>query len=254
MEKQKKKRIAAIAGLAAVLALVGAVCWFVGKPLVEFVSEPEKFRAWVDASGVWGRLAFIGMMAFQIVIAFIPGEPLEIGAGYAFGAVEGTVLCLLGALVGSVAVFLFVKKFGMRFVTLFISEEKIHSMKFLQNEKRLNLISYILFLIPGTPKDVMTYIVGLTPMKLPFWIFITLTARIPSVVTSTIGGDALGTQNYQFAILVFIATAVLSGLGLLVYGMIARGRGKKAEGEQPEAEQEEKAAVRLCGHSENPVA
>ena len=89
---------------------------------------------------------------------------------------RGTGLCLLGALLGSVTVFLFVKKFGMRFVALFVSEEKIRSLKFLQNEKRLNLIAYILFLIPGTPKDVMTYIVGLTPMKLSFWIFITLTA------------------------------------------------------------------------------
>ena len=179
MKRDKKKRIAAVASLAVFLIFTGAICWFVGKPMVEFVSEPEKFRAWVDASGAWGRLAFIGMMAFQIVVAFIPGEPLEIGAGYAFGAVEGTGLCLLGALLGSVTVFLFVKKFGMRFVALFVSEEKIRSLKFLQNEKRLNLIAYILFLIPGTPKDVMTYIVGLTPMKLSFWIFITLTARIP---------------------------------------------------------------------------
>ena len=122
------------------------------------------------------------------------------------------IFCLLGALLGSVTVFLFVKKFGMRFVALFVSEEKIRSLKFLQNEKRLNLIAYILFLIPGTPKDVMTYIVGLTPMKLSFWIFITLTARIPSVITSTIGGDALGTQNYLFAVIVFAATAVLSCL------------------------------------------
>ena len=239
MKRDKKKRIAAVASLAVFLIFTGAICWFVGKPMVEFVSEPEKFRAWVDASGAWGRLAFIGMMAFQIVVAFIPGEPLEIGAGYAFGAVEGTGLCLLGALLGSVTVFLF--------------EEKIRSLKFLQNEKRLNLIAYILFLIPGTPKDVMTYIVGLTPMKLSFWIFITLTARIPSVITSTIGGDALGTQNYLFAVIVFAATAVLSGLGILLYRCYMKKREERDRREKAEKIPQAKR-ISLCRQTENPVA
>lgn len=248
MKAKRKKRIAALAGLAVVLAFVGAVCWFVGKPMIEFVSEPEKFRAWVNESGPWGRIAFVGMMAFQIIIAFIPGEPLEIGAGYAFGAVEGAGLCLLGALIGGVTVFLLVKKFGARFVALFVSEEKLRSLKFLQDEKRLNLIAYVLFLIPGTPKDVMTYIVGLTPMRLPFWIFLTLTARIPSVITSTIGGDALGTQNYPFAVAVFLATAAISGLGLLAYRAIARRREKGGTASQLPPQQES------CDGREHPAA
>ena len=130
---QKQKKIAAACTLAVFILLSAAVCWFVGRPMIQFVSQPEDFRAWVDTHGVWGRLAFLGMMVFQIIIAVVPGEPLEIGAGYAFGVVEGTLLCLLGTLVGSVIIFLFVKKFGMRFVTLFVSEEKIHSLKFLQN-------------------------------------------------------------------------------------------------------------------------
>ncbi len=229
MENQKKRRLAAAVSVLVLLAFTGALCWFVGRPMVKFVSEPEKFRAWVNESGAWGRLAFIGMMAFQIIVAVIPGEPLEIGAGYAFGAVEGTCLCLLGALAGGAAVFLFVRKFGMRFAALFISEEKIASLKFLQNEKRLNLISYVLFLIPGTPKDVMTYMAGLTPMKLPFWIFLTLTARIPSVVTSTVGGDALGTRNYTAAVWIFAAAAALSGAGLLLYRRISRRKEEKPE-------------------------
>ena len=49
MKRDKKKRIAAVASLAVFLIFTGAICWFVGKPMVEFVSEPEKFRAWVDA-------------------------------------------------------------------------------------------------------------------------------------------------------------------------------------------------------------
>lgn len=225
--EQRKKRAVALTGLGLFVVFTVVICWFVGRPMIQFVSQPDQFREWVDTHGVWGRLAFLGMMVFQVIIAIVPGEPLEIGAGYAFGVIEGTVLCLLGTLIGGVVIFLFVKKFGMRFVTLFVSEEKIHSLKFLQNTRRLHLVAFILFFIPGTPKDVLTYIVGLTPMKLPAWILITSVARIPSVVSSTIGGNALGTQEYQFAVIVFVATAVISGLGVLAYQKITKHHAEK---------------------------
>ena len=249
MEKkeQRRKRTVALAGLGLVIVFMIVVFWFVGKPMLQFVSEPEQFREWVDSSGVWGRLAFIGMVMFQVFVAIIPGEPLEIGAGYAFGAVEGTLLCILATTLSSMAIFLIVKRYGMKFVTLFVTEEKIHSLKFLQNTHRLNLIAFLLFFIPGTPKDVLTYIVGLTPMRLRTWVLIATVARIPSVITSTIGGDALGTQNYLFAVIVFVVTALISGVGVLAYRKITQHHQKK--------EQERESAQKLTkGSTEKPVA
>ena len=227
-KNNKHKKIIGAMAIAVFLILSAAVCWFVGRPLLAFVSEPGEFQAWVDAHGIWGRLAFIGMMALQIIIAVIPGEPLEIGAGYAFGTWEGTILCLVGAIVGSVIVFLFVRYFGIKIVEVFFSVEKIRSLKFLQNTKRLNLLVAILFFIPGTPKDLLSYFIGLTKMKLSTWILITGLARIPSVITSTIGGEALGMQNYQFAIAVFAATLIISGAGLLIYRKICQKEEGKA--------------------------
>ena len=127
LTEKQKKRIAVACVLLFVLASV-AVCWFVGRPLLQFVSEPERFREWVDEKGVLGRLAFVGMMVLQIFIAVIPGEPLEIGAGYAFGTLEGMLLCLLGAVIGSALVFGFVRRFGLRAVELFFPREKIFSL------------------------------------------------------------------------------------------------------------------------------
>lgn len=216
------KKVIGVVSLGVLVVLTGVLFWFVGQPLMQYISQPDGFRVWVDAHGILGRLAFVGLMALQVVVAIIPGEPLEIFAGYAFGAVEGTILCMVGALVGSIAVFALVRTFGVKIVEAFFSMEKIHSMKFLQNSRRLNLLTFIVYLIPGTPKDLLAYVVGLTPMKLSTWILITATARIPSVITSTIGGDALGTQNYTFAIWVFAATLVISGVGLLVYRRMAR--------------------------------
>ena len=92
----RQKKIWGIAAIIALVVFTGLLCWFVGRPMIRFVSEPDEFREWVDSHGIWGRVAFIGMVIFQIIVAIIPGEPLEIGAGYAFGALEGTILCTGG--------------------------------------------------------------------------------------------------------------------------------------------------------------
>lgn len=194
----------------------------VGKPMIAFVSELPQYREWVDDNGLISRLVFVGMMTLQIIVAFIPGEPLEIAAGYAFGFWEGSLLCLIGAVLGSAIVFLFVRHIGMRAVEVFVSKEKIQSLKFLKNTKKLNNIVFVLFLIPGTPKDIMTYFMGMTKMKFSTWLLITGIARIPSVITSTMCGDALGIENYTVAIWVFGVTAVISLMGLLFYKKISR--------------------------------
>ena len=218
-----KKKIYLFAIIVA-LIFIGAVGYLVGKPMVEFVREPERFRAWVDSSGFVSRVIFVGMVVFQLIIALIPGEPLEMGAGYAFGAVEGTILCIIGCVIGSALVFLFVRRFGVKLVEVFFPREKIRSLRFLQDSRRLNLLTFIVFFIPGTPKDLLSYFIGLTDMKLGTWLFITAVARIPSIVTSTVTGDALGLKDYQFALIAFGVTLALSLLGILVYRRLSARR------------------------------
>lgn len=221
MEEERKNRIrrqvVSIASFALLIAFFVLIFIFVGKPMLEFVSEPEKFREWVDARGPLGRLAFLGMTVLQIVVAIIPGEPLEIGAGYAFGIAEGTALCLLGILIGSTAIWCFSHFLGQKAVEAFYPQEKLEEFSFLKNTERLNLLTFILFFIPGTPKDVLTYFIGLTPMKLPTFLLIAGVARLPSVITSVIGGSMLGEQKLTVAVIVFAVTGVISLLGILFY-------------------------------------
>ena len=230
----KKSKYMALACVGLFLAFCGLVFCLAGKPILEFVADPPLFRAWVKANGIWSRLAFVGMMALQIFVAFIPGEPLEIGAGYAFGPWEGTLLCLVGAVIGTVLVFFFVRRFGVKIVETFFPREKIQSLSFLNNTKKLNFWVFLVFFIPGTPKDLLCYVVALTKIKLSSWVMITFTARVPSVITSTIGGDALGLQDYGLAIWIFAITLAISGLGLLAYQRICRSKGQK----EAEASQE----------------
>lgn len=218
----RRRKILALAALAAFAGAMALGFVYAGEPMIAFVKQPDLFRQWVCDRGFLGKLAFVGMMAFQIVVAIIPGEPLEIVAGYAFGAWQGCLLCLLGALLGGTAVFLFVRRWGVKVIEVFFPAEKIRGLKVFQDPKKLNLIAFLLFLIPGTPKDVLTYAIGLTPMKLSVWLLVTSVARFPSVISSTLGGDALGERKYAVAIWVFAATLALSALGVFIYKRMNR--------------------------------
>lgn len=220
----KRRKIASVVSLCVLLAFFAGVTILLWKPLMDTFSQPERFRDWIQSQGILGRLIFIGMMTLQVVFAILPGEPMEIGAGYAFGHIEGTLLCLAGAAIGSSIVFLFTRRFGIKIVEAFISREKINSLKFLKKSRNLSLLVFIVFFIPGTPKDLITYFIGLTPMKMGTFLLLSSVARIPSVITSTITGNALGTQNYVFAIIVFGVTGIVSLIGILVYNKISKNK------------------------------
>lgn len=232
MTDKQKKTLYSVAIVVFILFTL-SIAWFVGRPLIRFVRQPEQFREWVQSHGLLGQAAFLGMTILQIVVAIIPGEPLELGAGYAFGFWRGTLLCELGILLGGLLVFLFVRRFGVKAVEVFFPREKIDHLRFLHNEKRLEFWVFILFFIPGTPKDIMTYIVPLTPMKLSTFLLLSTVARLPSVVTSTLGGNALGTGKWLTAVIVFGATALASAIGVAVYLRICLRSERRRQEQQP---------------------
>lgn len=211
------------------LIFCGAVGWFVGKPLIALADNPEQFREWVDSYGAWGKVIFVGMVALQVVVAMIPGEPLELMGGYAFGALEGTILTLIGILIGSALVFLLVRRFGVKLVEVFFSSDKIQEMAFLQNPEKTKIIAFVLMMIPGTPKDFLSYFAGLTRLTLKQWLMIVMVARIPSVIGSTISGGAAGEANYILAAVMLILTLALSGVGVYYYRRICRQQQEEFE-------------------------
>ncbi|WP_102412396.1 VTT domain-containing protein [Beduinella massiliensis] len=209
------------------LLLAGAACLAVlalalSEPLMNLVKDPQTFRDWVSDKGIWGQLACVGLMFLQVAIAVLPGEPLEIAAGYAFGAWQGMALCLIGALLGCLVVVPLTRRYGTRLMRLFFKQEQIDSLGFLQNTKRLKLLVFVIFFIPGSPKDLLNYGLGLTRMRLTDVLLVTGIARIPSIITSTLGGSALGQQNYLFAAAVFLLTGLISAAGLWYYRKLSR--------------------------------
>ena len=215
-DPKKKKRITA-AMLVLVLIVSLLITFFIGRPLARTAGNPQEFRDWIQSKGIWSRFVMVGLVFFQIVISLVPGEPFELGAGYAFGAWEGMALCLLGCVLASTLIYLLVRRYGMRVVGVFFDEEKIRALPLFSNRHQLEWLIFILYLIPGVPKDLVTYAVGLTDLPLHIFLILSTLARIPSVLSSTLTGNFLGKESYRYAIIVYSITAVLTVIGIIVY-------------------------------------
>lgn len=218
----KRKRILAVVSVLVVLCLVSFLSYFLIVRFSKIAKTGEEFRDFIGSYGAFGVFVAVGIQILQVFIALIPGEFVEIGIGYAYGWLNGTLLSLLGVAIGSTMIFMLVKKFGIRLVEIFVSTDKINKLKFIESEKKLNRLTFILFFIPGTPKDLLTYFVGLTRMTLKDFLVITLFARIPSVVSSTIGGNFIGEGKYIEAVVLFVVTGLVSVAGIKIYNSLVK--------------------------------
>lgn len=216
--KQKKNIVAVILFIIATIAF-GLI---VGKPLMQFFKDPAGFQSYAQQQPIAAAFALVFIMMLQIVIAVIPGEPVQLAAGYSFGALWGTVLALAGSAVGSAVVFLLVKRYGRSLVDIFFSQEKLDEVGFLNDSKRLNTLVFILMFIPGTPKDLITYVVGLTPMKLRTWLLISIPARTPALLASTVAGSSFGSGDKLLTIVILLITGLLACLGIVYYAFLTK--------------------------------
>ena len=223
----RRRRILALVLLGGALALFAWLTVFLTRRIAAFGDDPEAFKTFVEGYGWKSRLVALGIQMLQVVVSLIPGEVVEVGLGYAFGALEGTLLCLGGVALASAPIFLLVKTWGVRMVELFVSRDKIDSLRFINSEKRLRRTVFLLYFIPGTPKDLLTWFVGLTRLKLHEFLIITMLARIPSVVSSTIGGNLIQSENYLAAVLLFVITGAVSLGGLLLYNRLTDRKNRK---------------------------
>lgn len=216
------KRIVVIA--VAVLALAATLAWLVayGGDALALFADGQRLQAWVDERGFLAPVLMVLFVVVQIVVAVVPGEPLELGAGYAFGFWEGTALCLVGSLIGTCAVIALTRSVGVRIVELFFSRERIESISWLRSSRRLELVLLVCFLIPGTPKDIMTYAAGLTSCPASRIVAITTVGRIPSIVSSTMASAFAAQGDWAATAIVVGVTVVLVVAGIGAYAAVAR--------------------------------
>ena len=186
-------------------------------PMIRFVEDPASLSIWMEEAGILGPIVFMLLNIVQVLLAIIPGGPFEVAAGALFGPWAGTLMCDIAMTIGGMITFFLVRKFGMKFIELFTTRDKIESVKFLHsNDKSISLL-FLFFLFPGTPKDLMCYVVGLTDIKWTVWLFINLVGRFPAILLSALSGSALGEQKYGIFVAAFAIIIVFYFLGTFLY-------------------------------------
>lgn len=249
MEKKQRttaQTVGRIAKIVAVIAIAVVLVFVTIRLLPWFVSLKDEsvrvaFQEYVHSLGFGGVLLLLGIQVLQIVVAFLPGEPIEILGGMLYGTFGGLVLCLTGVLIGSCAVYSLVRLLGKPLIDRLFKKEEVSKYAFLRDTAKIETMVFILFFIPGTPKDILTYLAPFVRIKpLKFFLIATF-ARIPSVITSTYAGASIMAGKWWQTVVVFVITGILGLLGIWYNNRLTKKQNAKLaqEGEGAQAEKEE---------------
>lgn len=227
MKNKKKQRISGrnlylIISLLVLIALLTFGTLTIGPKIVSAARDPEKLRAELGGNSVKSQLIFVGIQFLQVLFAFIPGEFVEIAAGYIYGPFLGTVLCVIGVLPATCLIFGLTKLLGRKFAQITLDEKDLKKFNFLNDEKKLTTTFFLLYFFPGTPKDVITYFAGITKIKFLPFILISVFCRIPSILTSTLAGGALGENKFVLSLVIFGVTGITVLLGWVMFRYISK--------------------------------
>lgn len=215
--RRRALRRRVLIGLVTAASITALLCWEYLPGLLAWLADARAVRAFVSDHTFVSRLAMLGINIVQVLLAFLPGEPVELASGYAFGFWEGTALCLVASGLATSAIYWATRRWGWKLVGLFFDRSLFDRFSWLKSAKRLELIMLIVFLIPGTPKDFLTYFAGLTNMRFLPVVLIATFGRIPSIVTSTIAASAVGSGNWPLVACTLVASAFLLAVGGLMY-------------------------------------
>lgn len=184
-------------------------------------SSIKDFEVFIKNQGVFGALILLFVQVLQVLICFVPGEAVEFLSGAMFGAWLGLLIDLSGIFIGQTIIYFLVKALGKDAVYWI---EKINRLEFLKNEKKLYFLLFLLFFIPGTPKDTLCYVVPL--FKIPFkpYMIISIIARIPSVLSSTFAGSVFRQGDVFKTAIVYAGIAIISVAGIFINQYLMKGK------------------------------
>lgn len=217
-EDQRAKRLKLIIDIVLSAVFVGIIIYLTvvfGQRFTRMAAEPEKLHEMLSTFGWKGVLIFIALQILQVVVAALPGQFIQIAGGYIYGPWLGTLYSMAGIMIGSVIVFCVAKFLGYRIVKLVVSRKQLDKLSFMMNSEKSGIGVFILYLIPGLPKDVFSYIAGITPIKAMNFFIVMMLGRLPALFGSAYIGNSMQEGNYSAAIIVGAAAVILFAAGLI---------------------------------------
>ena len=193
----------------ALMVIVVILIW----PYIHEAFEPGGLSRVIDDvrnAGPLGFLILLAMQFMQIVVAFIPGEVVQMAAGMMYGPWLGAAVVLLGCIISSAFVFAVVHRLGAPFVRDMVPTKYLDKFNAFEESGKLSIVVFILFLIPAMPKDTFTYLVPLTNMRMRDFLVLSNVGRIPGIVISTYAANGLVDGNITQRIILFAVVAVIA--------------------------------------------
>ncbi|MBI4380429.1 MAG: TVP38/TMEM64 family protein [candidate division NC10 bacterium] len=193
-------------------AIVAFNGWFAldrYRELLEFYANRKAIAQYIKDAGPYGPIVFIMLQALQVVAAPIPGEATGILGGYLFGTLPGLIYSTIGLTLGSCLGFGLGRWLGLPFVRRFVRQETYHKFDFLTQAKG-ELVIFLLFLIPGFPKDILCFLLGASPIPFGTFFLVSTVGRIPGTWLLSIQGTQVrGHQYVSLFILLSLLAVVL---------------------------------------------
>lgn len=177
-------------------------------------SDPAKLKKIIMSYGKYSVLAFFILQITQVVAFFIPGEIVQIAGGYIYGTLWGSILSLLGITTGSIIVYAVSNFYGKPLINKIISDKDLRFFERILNIGSINFIVFLLYLIPGIPKDVLAYICGISSVTFENFIVYSTLGRMPGIFVSAYFGAKIGSGNRTTLIVIGVLSIALFVIGV----------------------------------------
>jgi uncharacterized membrane protein YdjX (TVP38/TMEM64 family) len=201
-----------VAGLLVWAYMSRSYLWAQGNHFFDLVLDKERVQAVLKAAGPLAPVVFILLQSLQVILAPIPGEATGFIGGYLFGVPLGLLYSIIGLTIGSTAAFLIARWLEKHYVVRWIPAEVLQKFDFLM-ERQGALIAFMLFLLPGFPKDYLCFLLGLSHMPLKLFLLICIVGRLPGTLLLALQGAKVYQGDYY-------STAIILGLCLVAMGVL----------------------------------
>ncbi len=215
MDRIRRKSLFAYVAFPLFIALIVGLVLVFHDELWGLFRNRDAIRGWIEGRGLWGPFAFILLQVVQVVVFVIPGEVVQIAGGYAFGFWLGSLYSLIGITLGSLANFYAGRLLGRPFVESLFARDKIEKVEAVTGSGKAAAGFFLLFVIPGIPKDVLCYVAGVSKLRLLAFLGVSMAGRLPGILGSSYMGSAAYTGAWKGAVIVLVIAAALFVLGLV---------------------------------------
>lgn len=221
LRKQENRRRVIIS----ILKILILIVIVIGIPLYVYFFKQDWLTQFKDFNDVVSYLKdykmesvpiYIGLQVIQIVISIIPGQGFQLAAGYLYTFFPALLLSVIGALIGTALSFFLARWLGSDFVHLFFGREKTSEYVKKLNSKRAYTAVFLIYLIPGLPKDIVSYAAGVSEMEFKPFILLSLVGRLPGMMGSIMIGSMWHKEEY-FGMIVLGALAIIAFILCIIF-------------------------------------